>query len=215
MPTTPKDLSPLSATIAVFIGGALGSLLRWGGSLVAQKVAASPNCEGLCRVIVGGGGVNIDTWILNLISVVVLAYLTGRLVSNPHRHRSQALKLTIGTGFCGGLGTYGGPVWQIVIYQQFHLGYLLELIAMFAVALPVGLFALWLGTRSAFVSGDIYRDSPADFTLPNANDPTSLPLLAEADTSAAPPTESLENAPTRPYDPEPARTSTASTGRSV
>lgn len=215
MPTTPKDLSPLSATIAVFIGGALGSLLRWGGSLVAQKVAVSPNCEGLCRVIVGGGGVNIDTWFLNLISVMVLAYLTGRLVSNPHRHRSQALKLTIGTGFCGGLGTYGGPVWQIVIYQQFHLGYLLELIAMFAVALPVGLFALWLGTRRAFVSGDIYRDSPADFTLPNANDPTSLPPLSTADASTAPPTESLENAPTRPSDPAPAPTSTASTGRSA
>lgn len=215
MPTTPKDLSPLSATIAVFIGGALGSLLRWGGSLVAQKVAVSPNCEGLCRVIVGGGGVNIDTWFLNLISVMVLAYLTGRLVSNPHRHRSQALKLTIGTGFCGGLGTYGGPVWQIVIYQQFHLGYLLELIAMFAVALPVGLFALWLGTRNAFVSGDIYRDSPADFTLPNANDPTSLPPLSTAAASTAPPTESLENAPTQPYDPAPASTSANNTGRSA
>lgn len=215
MPTTPTDLSPLSATIAVFIGGALGSLLRWGGSLVAQKVSVSPNCEGLCRVIVGGGGVNIDTWILNLISVVVLAYLTGRLVSNPHRHRSQVLKLTIGTGFCGGLGTYGGPVWQIVIYQQFHLGHLLELIAMFAVALPVGLLALWLGTRSAFVPGDIYRDSPADFTLPNANDPTSLPPLTEADSPTESTTESLENAPTRPSDPEPVRTSTASTGRSV
>lgn len=215
MPTTPKDLSPLSATIAVFIGGAIGSLLRWGGSLVAQKVAVSPNCQDLCRVIVGGGGVNIDTWILNLISVVVLAYLTGRLVSNPHRHRSQALKLTIGTGFCGGLGTYGGPVWQIVIYQQFHLGYLLELIAMFAVALPVGLFALWLGTRSAFVSGDIYRDSPADFTLPNANDPTSLPPLSAPDCPTESSTESLENAPTRPSDPAPASTSAASTGRSA
>lgn len=215
MLTTPKDLSPLSATIAVFIGGALGSLLRWGGSLVARSVSSSPSCQGLCRVIVGGGGVNIDTWILNLISVVVLAYLTGRLVSNPYRHRTQALKLTIGTGFCGGLGTYGGPVWQIVIYQQFHLRYLVELIAMFAVALPVGLLALWLGTRSAFVPGDIYRDSPADFTLPNANDPTSLPPLSTAAASAAPPTESLENAPTRPSDPKPVRTSATSTGRSA
>ena len=215
MTATPKDFSPISATIAVFIGGALGSLLRWGWSLVAHSVAASPNCQGLCRVIVGGGGVNIDTWILNLISVVVLAYLTGRLVSNPHRRRSQALKLTIGTGFCGGLGTYGGPVWQIVVYQQFHLGHLLELIAMFAVALPVGLFALWLGTRRGFVSGDIYRDSPADFTLPNANDPTSLPPLSAPDSPAESSTESLENAPTRPSDPKPARTSATSTGRSA
>ena len=215
MTATPKDFSPISATIAVFIGGALGSLLRWGGSLVAHSVAASPNCQGLCRVIVGGGGVNIDTWILNLISVVVLAYLTGRLVSNPYRHRTQALKLTVGTGFCGGLGTYGGPVWQIVVYQQFHLGHLLELIAMFAVALPVGLFALWLGTRRAFVSGDIYRDSPADFTLPNANDPTSLPPLSATDSPAESSTESLENAPTRPSDPKPARTSATSTGRSA
>lgn len=215
MTATPKDLSPLSATTAVFIGGALGSLLRWGGSLVARSVSFSPSCQGLCRVIVGGGGVNIDTWILNLISVVVLAYLTGRLVSNPYRHRTQALKLTVGTGFCGGLGTYGGPVWQIVVYQQFHLGHLLELIAMFAVALPAGLFALWLGTRSAFVSGDIYRDSPADFTLPNANDPTSLPPLSATDSPAESSTESLENAPTRPSDPAPASTSTDSTGRSA
>ncbi len=215
MTATPKDLSPLSATTAVFIGGALGSLLRWGGSLVARSASSSPSCQGLCRVIVGGGGVNIDTWILNLISVVVLAYLTGRLVSNPHRHRSQALKLTIGTGFCGGLGTYGGPVWQIVVYQQFHLGHLLELIAMFAVALPVGLFALWLGTRSAFVSGDIYRDSAADFTLPNANDPTSLPPLSAPDSPTESSTESLENAPTRPSDPAPASTSTDSTGGSA
>lgn len=215
MTATPKDLSPLSATVAVFIGGALGSLLRWGGSLVARSVSSSPSCEGLCRVIVGGGGVNIDTWILNLISVVVLAYLTGRLVSNPHRHRTQALKLSVGTGFCGGLGTYGGPVWQIVVYQQFYLGHLLELIAMFAVALPVGLFALWLGTRQAFVSGDIYRDSPADFTLPNANDPTSLPPLSTAAASTAPPTESLENAHTRPSDPAPESTSDNNTGRSA
>lgn len=203
MTATPKDLSPLSATVAVFIGGALGSLLRWGGSLVARSVSSSPSCEGLCRVIVGGGGVNIDTWILNLISVVVLAYLTGRLVSNPHRRRSQALKLTIGTGFCGGLGTYGGPVWQIVVYQQFYLGHLLELIAMFAVALPVGLFALWLGTRQAFVSGDIYRDSPADFTLPNANDPTLLPPLSTAAASTAPLTNHVEDEQhQRPCAPE-------------
>lgn len=215
MTATPKDLSPLSATTAVFIGGALGSLLRWGGSLVARSVSSSPSCEGLCRVIVGGGGVNIDTWILNLISVVVLAYLTGRLVSNPHRHRTQALKLSVGTGFCGGLGTYGGPVWQIVVYQQFYLGHLLELIAMFAVALPVGLFALWLGTRQAFVSGDIYRDSPADFTLPNANDPTLLPPLSTAAASTAPPTESLENAHTLPSDPAPESTSDNNTGRSA
>ncbi|WP_231294156.1 fluoride efflux transporter FluC [Mobiluncus curtisii] len=154
MPATPKDLSALNATITVFIGGALGAMLRWGGSLAAHSVATSPTCRGMCQSIVGGGGVNIDTWILNLLSVLVLAYLTGRLVSNPHRRRSQALKLLIGTGFCGGLGTYGGPVWQIVVYQQFHLSHLLELLAMFAVSLPLGLFALWLGTRRAFVSGD-------------------------------------------------------------
>ena len=86
---------------------------------------------------------------------------------------------------------------------------------MFAVALPVGLFALWLGTRNAFISGDIYRDSPADFTLPNANDPTSLPPLSAPDSPAESSTESLENALTRPSDPSPAPTGANNTGSSV
>lgn len=191
MKKNPQDLSAFVACIAVFIGGALGSLTRWAGSEIAVRLAAGSHCQGMCRILISGGGVNIDTWILNLVSVVILAYITGRLVSNPHRHRSQALKLTLGTGFCGGLGTYGGPVWQIVTYQQFHPGYLLELVAMFAVAMPLGLFALWLGTRRAYVPGDIYRDSPADFTLPNANDPTSLPDLGEV--TAEPSDKTMEN----------------------
>ncbi|MCV0022398.1 hypothetical protein FYZ39_13405, partial [Mobiluncus curtisii] len=62
MPATPKDLSALNATLVVFIGGALGAMLRWGGSLAAHGVATSPICRGMCQSIVGGGGVNIDTW---------------------------------------------------------------------------------------------------------------------------------------------------------
>lgn len=166
-----RDLPWFAAASAVFFGGALGSVLRWWGSVFTADISASPGCLGSCRVVVGGGGVNIDTWILNLISVFVLAYLTGRLVANPNRRRTQTLKLALGTGFCGGLGTYGGPIWQVISFGELHFGYLLELIAMFLVALPVGLFALWLGTRRAFVAGDPYRDSPADFTLPNADNP--------------------------------------------
>lgn len=171
MKQSSRDLPWFIAALAVFLGGGVGSVLRWAGSLYAGSLSASPDCTGICRIIVGGGGVNIDTWILNLVSVFVLAYVTGRLVSNPNRRRSQSLKLALGTGFCGGLGTYGGPVWQIISFGKFHLGYLLELLAMFGLALPLGLFALWLGTRRAFVEGDPYRDSPADFTLPNANNP--------------------------------------------
>ena len=102
-------------------------------------------------MLLGEGGVNLDTWILNLLSVFFLAYLTARLASSPQRHRSQFIKLLVGTGFCGGLGTYGGPVWQVVGYPGFDPVFLAELVGLFAAGLPVGLFGMFLGSRRSRV----------------------------------------------------------------
>lgn len=145
------NLSPVIAVLCVFIGGACGSVLRWWGSLATVSLEHSTHCRNWCHMLLGEGGVNLDTWILNLLSVFLLAYLTARLTSSPQRHRSQFIKLLVGTGFCGGLGTYGGPVWQVVGYHGFDPVFLAELVGLFAAGLPVGLFGMFLGARRSRV----------------------------------------------------------------
>ena len=164
MPRHPNDLPWYAAVAAVIIGGGLGSLLRWAADEATKLLDASRGCTDFCHLVLGSGGVSADTWLLNLISVFILAFLTARLVASPNRRGSQMLKLLVGTGFCGGLGTYGGPVWQVVSYGEFHLLYLGELLVMFVVALPVGLVAMWFGTRRARVANALSEDTTKDST---------------------------------------------------
>ena len=76
--------------LAIFIGGGLGSLSRYGVSKLSTKFVAT--------------NFPLSTFISNTLSCIILAiavvYFTGKTSDNT------ALKLFIITGFCGGFSTF-------------------------------------------------------------------------------------------------------------
>ncbi|MCB0402738.1 MAG: fluoride efflux transporter CrcB [Flavobacteriales bacterium] len=76
--------------IAIFVGGGLGSLCRYGISRLAGEYFKT--------------SFPLGTFLANLLSCLILAiatiYLSGKLSGN------MALKLFIITGFCGGFSTF-------------------------------------------------------------------------------------------------------------
>jgi fluoride exporter len=76
--------------LAIFIGGGLGSLCRYGISKLVVKYSAT--------------NFPLATFISNVLSCVILAvaiiYFSGKMSGNT------ALKLFIITGFCGGFSTF-------------------------------------------------------------------------------------------------------------
>ena len=75
----------------VFLGGAGGTLARWAVGLVVPHVA----------------GVPVGTFAVNLVGAFVLGALLEHLARRgPDDGRRRALRLTFGTGFCGGFTTY-------------------------------------------------------------------------------------------------------------
>lgn len=75
----------------VFLGGAAGTLARWAVGLVVPHVARVP----------------LGTFVVNLVGAFVLGALLEHLARRgPDVGRRRALRLTLGTGFCGGFTTY-------------------------------------------------------------------------------------------------------------
>lgn len=76
--------------LAIFLGGGLGSLCRYGISKLVLKIAPSY--------------FPVGTFISNILSCVILAitiiYFSGKISGNT------VLKLFIITGFCGGFSTF-------------------------------------------------------------------------------------------------------------
>jgi len=76
--------------LAIFIGGGLGSLCRFGISKLTLKLSAT--------------NFPLGTFISNILSCIILAiaviYFSGKISGN------MALKLFIITGFCGGFSTF-------------------------------------------------------------------------------------------------------------
>jgi CrcB protein len=75
----------------VFLGGAAGTLARWAVGLVVPHGARLP----------------LGTFTVNLVGAFVLGALLEHLAGRgPDRGRQRALRVTLGTGFCGGFTTY-------------------------------------------------------------------------------------------------------------
>jgi CrcB protein len=75
----------------VFLGGASGTLARWAVGLAVPHL----------------GRVPVATVLVNVVGALVLgALLEGLARRGPDEGRRQALRLTLGTGFCGGFTTY-------------------------------------------------------------------------------------------------------------
>jgi CrcB protein len=80
--------------LAIFIGGGLGSLARYGIGLVAARWADGP--------------VPWGTWVANGLATGLLVFITA--AASPHlahlNRSQQALLLLATTGFCGGFSTF-------------------------------------------------------------------------------------------------------------
>jgi len=74
--------------LAIFIGGGLGSLARYGISLLPAKIFAS--------------NFPINTLLSNVIATAILALTASMLANSPN----QFLKSMIMVGFCGGFSTF-------------------------------------------------------------------------------------------------------------
>jgi CrcB protein len=75
----------------VFLGGASGTLARWAVGLAVPHVDRLP----------------LGTFGVNVVGAFVLGALLEHLAGlGPDRGRRRALRVTLGTGFCGGFTTY-------------------------------------------------------------------------------------------------------------
>lgn len=95
-----KDLREI---VAVFVGGAIGTIARAGlGTVLVAHKAAWP----------------WPTFIVNMVAAFALGYFTTRLLERlpPSSYRRPLL----GTGFCGGLSTFS--TMQIEVVKLFQDG---------------------------------------------------------------------------------------------
>ena len=76
--------------ILVFLGGGLGSVLRYGiGSLMPTT---------------SNGSWPWSTWISNVVASAILGFLAGLIILRPGQFERE--RLLLGVGFCGGLSTF-------------------------------------------------------------------------------------------------------------
>ncbi|SEP61491.1 fluoride efflux transporter FluC [Microlunatus flavus] len=77
--------------LLVLLGGATGTLARWATGLAVPHL----------------GRVPLGTLAVNVIGAFVLGALLAHLAGRgPDEGRRRALRVTLGTGFCGGFTTY-------------------------------------------------------------------------------------------------------------
>ncbi len=75
----------------VFLGGASGTLARWAVGLLVPHVAGLP----------------LGTFVVNVVGAFVLGALLEHLARRgPDVGARRAVRVTLGTGFCGGFTTY-------------------------------------------------------------------------------------------------------------
>lgn len=92
--------------VYVFVGGGLGSVLRYIIGLSIQRTAVS---------------LPVATFIANLLACLIFAMVLNALKNRPELH--QQMQLLLITGFCGGLSTFStfGYETFLLLKQQLFL----------------------------------------------------------------------------------------------
>ena len=116
-PERPLHTRPLMLVL-VFAGGLLGTLCRWGAG----------------RLLGTRGGWPIGTLAVNLLGALVLGCLLEALAHHPDEGGRRALRLGLGTGFCGALTTYSTFATELALLADraspaLALGYLCASVA--------------------------------------------------------------------------------------
>lgn len=123
----------MAALLAVFLGGALGSVLRHLASLGVRAVA--------------GDALPWGTLVVNVAGSFVLALVATLAVDDTRL--SPALRLALTTGFCGGFTTYSTFNLELLAFLQrgLYLRSALYLAATLGACLVGGALGLVLGQR--------------------------------------------------------------------
>lgn len=111
--------------IWVFLGGGLGSMCRYGISLLLKQQQLN---------------FPIATFSANVISCIILGYLIGLQLKSGIGSQQQLLLMT---GFCGGFSTFSTFSGEIV--QLFQQGQSSTALFYIAASLLVCVFCIWLG----------------------------------------------------------------------
>lgn len=109
--------------IAVFIGGGIGSILRY--------------IAGIC--------LPFPTLIVNVLGSFLLGFLFAFLMQKPEI--SQSLKLALTVGFCGGLTTFSTFSFQI--FEMIELGHWINGLLYAIVSLFLGVVSVFVGVYFA------------------------------------------------------------------
>lgn len=115
----------------VFIGGGLGSVLRYGVSVVGMRVL--------------GDGFPWPTLLINIVGSALMGLLTGWLAVQGNA--PQALRLFVATGILGGFTTFSTfSLETVLLYERGQLGLA---VAYVATSVGVGVGALVLAMKLA------------------------------------------------------------------
>lgn len=116
--------------IAVFIGGGVGSLLRYGISVGSKKMLDSDFPSG--------------TLISNLLACAILALLVGVFAD---KLTSTWMKLMLVTGFCGGFSTFS--TFGLETFELFKGGHTGMAIANILVSVVAGIIIFYFLSKSS------------------------------------------------------------------
>ncbi len=121
----------MKALIIVFIGGGIGSILRY-----------------LIGLLLGPYSVKFPyaTLVANIISCIILGVLIGLAFKN---NLSNEMKLLLMTGLCGGFSTFS--TFSAESYQLFHSENYFALLTYISVSFIVGMISIFFGMK--LVSG--------------------------------------------------------------
>lgn len=127
----------LGMTLVVFIGGALGTWLRWVLGGLAAPI----------------GGFHPGTFLANMLACTGYAFLTSYLAARTDiaRLRRDYTSRALGMGLCGGLSTMSTMVVEVIqdVVEGHILGSLVYLLSSFMLALALAAVMAELGQTAA------------------------------------------------------------------
>lgn len=117
--------------IAVAIGGALGSLARFG---ISRWLSSASE------------GFPYGTFLANILSCIIIGW--AYMYFSKHTDLSPAIRLGIMTGFCGGFSTFS--TFSLETFQLMQQGHLGAVVLYVGGSVAVCLMILWLITKGIF-----------------------------------------------------------------
>lgn len=127
----------LGMALVVFIGGALGTWLRWVLGGIAAPI----------------GGFHPGTFLANMLACTGYAFLTSYLAARTDiaRQRRDYTGRALGMGLCGGLSTMSTMVVEVIqdVMEGHILGSLVYLLSSFILALALAAVMAELGQTAA------------------------------------------------------------------